>query len=298
MADSNPPAETMAHELDVSALLRNIWSRRWLIVAITLLFLAGAVLYVAAATPVYRASVDLIPPPPAALYGELAVADLELGDNLLNRATAYKRGLQQLRDIETRKAALLRALPSVSDGPPGAHASVGHHLADIALRDPRRKDIMSTVLSFEHSDGEVAVAVVGALVEQANGDASAILGEEIRTGMRNLLDMLDKRLVHTEALAGAAGTGACPAAEYRYADERLVDLKLRIASLRDYVGRDYPPLEMLGREREIALSKGPIAPRKLLVLALSTLGGLFLGVLCAACLAALAGRPRGGKSDT
>lgn len=288
--DDTDSTDGMNSELELGPIVAAIWSRKWLIVLVTLVSLAAGALYAAWATPLYEASAKLVPPLPADLEGPLSVADLELAygerERWLTRLSAFRRGLLQVEDPLTQEAAFAslaeRGLAPGVQGP----AVLERYLDDIRLFKPPERDERSRILAFSHADGDYALAVVEAVITQANLDASALFADELRFELDSLARMLQARVDHARQLRTLAGENGSAQGDSSHLDDLVAELEMRIATLRDYAERAYPPVQMLGVEGGIELSENPVQPRVLQVLVLAGLGGLVLGVVAAALAAA------------
>ena len=102
--EQQPNRPVYADEIDLFELAQSIWQEKILIIIITAVFTALAVIYALTATPIYQASASLVPPSTAAIQGYNQGRIKELRESPLAVAHVYKTFKKNLTSLRLRTA--------------------------------------------------------------------------------------------------------------------------------------------------------------------------------------------------
>ncbi|MCL7462263.1 Wzz/FepE/Etk N-terminal domain-containing protein [Pseudomonas sp. NW5] len=183
--------------IDLRALCVSLWNGRRLLLLVTLLITACAILYAVLATPYYEVR-SLLRPAAIKDLDELNGTDVyELSpEDALKRVGAALASYENRYEFVRSSEALSNALAK----PGRTFAQAFEYFNDRAFTmlqpDPKKQDALTSFvgLSLTYPRGVDGVALVNGLVEFAIARERARIEEDFRTVVNNRLSVLDRRI--------------------------------------------------------------------------------------------------------
>lgn len=189
--------------MDLLELIQRLWAQKVIIVAITVLVTAMAIVYAFAAAPVFQAKATLLPPLPAdiAAYNagrvEPSLAPLTTDDVYTQfRRNLYSQSLRRsfFKDVY---------LPELSEGARSAPQDQlwmrFNALLSIRVPDPQRPDLLE--VSVQHGDPQTAAAWVNRLVAQASQATKADMQRNVRGEVATRIESIERRIASMRSSA-------------------------------------------------------------------------------------------------
>ncbi|MNF58346.1 Lipopolysaccharide biosynthesis protein WzzE [compost metagenome] len=185
-------------EIDLQALVRSLWKRKWLVLSIALVTTLVAAVYAYTAKPVYEAKIFLVPPTANDIasinYGRTQDSDLEP----LKVKDVYQVFLRSL-DSETLHQDFFKSvyLPSLSDDAHGAEQDslYSSYLKKLQVKLPTKDAGDRAYVVMENDSPDEALSWAKAYVDHASVMAKAEIYKDVSSESavhaRNLSQQID-----------------------------------------------------------------------------------------------------------